>query len=114
MILAAFVALIVIFVILPLVAVTIWWVISTAIVGVIVGALGRLVVPGHNPIGFLATIVCGLAGALIGAAIAGAIGGGWLVRVLLQIGVAAAGVAGWEATHRRSITGSARPARRTW
>lgn len=38
-----------------------------AISGIIVGALGRLVVPGPNPMGMLATIGVGLAGAFIGA-----------------------------------------------
>ena len=34
--------------------------------GLIIGALGRLVVPGPNPIGFLRTIVAGLAGSFLG------------------------------------------------
>src|SRR4051812_50097688 len=72
------------------------------------GALGRLIVPGHNPIGFLATVACGLVGALVGGAIGRAIGGHF-VTILLEIGVAAASVAVWSATHRTAIGGS-RPA----
>jgi uncharacterized membrane protein YeaQ/YmgE (transglycosylase-associated protein family) len=37
-----------------------------AIVGLIVGALGRLAVPGHQDMGILATILCGLAGSFLG------------------------------------------------
>lgn len=109
MILAVFVALVVIFVVLPIVGVALWWLISTAIVGLIVGALGRLIVPGHNPIGFLPTIACGLAGALVGGAIGRAVGGR-LVTILIEIGVAAAAVAVWDMTHRRPVGASSRGA----
>ena len=74
-ILAVFLVLVVVFVVLPIVGVALWWLISTAIVGLIMGGLGRLIVPGHNPIGFLATVCCGLVGALVGGAIGHAIGG---------------------------------------
>lgn len=104
MILAVFVVLILLFVILPLVGVALWWLITTAIVGLIVGGLGRLIVPGRNPIGFLATIVCGLVGSLIGGAIGHAIGGRF-VTVLVEVGVAAAAVAVWSGTHRSAIGG---------
>ena len=102
--LAVFVALVVLFVVLPLVGVALWWLISTAIVGLIVGALGRLIVPGPTPIGLFPTIVCGLAGAFIGGAIGHAIGG-WFVTVLVEIGVSAAAVALWDGTHRRPVGG---------
>ena len=104
MILAVFLALVVLFVILPIVGVALWWIISTAIVGLIVGGLGRLIVPGRNPIGFLATIGCGLVGALIGGAIGHAIGGRF-VTILVEVGVAAGAVALWSATHRTPIGG---------
>ena len=107
-ILAVFVALVLLFVILPLVGVALWFLIKVAIIGIVVGALGRLIVPGRNPIGFLATIVCGLIGALIGGAIGNALGG-WFVTALCEIGVAAAAVAVYSATHRSSI-GGRRPA----
>lgn len=41
-----------------------------AISGIIVGGLGRLIVPGPNPMGILATIGVGLAGAFIGGIVA--------------------------------------------
>lgn len=102
--LAVFVILLLLFVVLPLAGVALWWLITTAVVGLIVGALGRLVVPGHNPIGVLPTIVCGLIGSLIGGAIGHAIGG-WFVTVLVEVAVAAGAVAIWSATHRTQIAG---------
>jgi uncharacterized membrane protein YeaQ/YmgE (transglycosylase-associated protein family) len=41
-------------------------IISLIIGGLIIGGLGRLVVPGPNPIGFFRTIVAGLAGSFLG------------------------------------------------
>ena len=42
------------------------------VVGVIVGVLARLLVPGRDPIGILGTIVIGTAGAVLGGWLAGA------------------------------------------
>jgi uncharacterized membrane protein YeaQ/YmgE (transglycosylase-associated protein family) len=106
--LVVFVALVVIFVVLPLVGVALWWLISTAVIGLIVGALGRLVVPGRSPIGLLATIACGLIGALVGGGIGRAIGHSHFVTILVEIAVAAGAVALWDVTHRRSITSGGR------
>lgn len=103
-ILAVFVALILLFIVLPLIGVALWFLIKVAIVGIVVGALGRLIVPGHNPIGVLATIVCGLIGALIGGAIGHAIGGRF-VTLLCEIGVAAASVAVYSTSHRTAVGG---------
>ena len=62
--------------------------------GLIVGALGRLVVPGRQPIGCLFTILIGIVGAVAGTAIARAAGLDWWFIVLVcQVGVAAVGVA---------------------
>jgi uncharacterized membrane protein YeaQ/YmgE (transglycosylase-associated protein family) len=64
------------------------------VVGLIVGALGRLVVPGRQPIGCLFTLLLGIVGAVAGAAIADAAGVDWWLLVLAcQVGVAAVGVA---------------------
>lgn len=40
----------------------IWWI----IVGLIIGALARLLVPGRDPMGWVATIVLGVAGSFLG------------------------------------------------
>lgn len=41
-----------------------------ALSGLVVGALGRLLVPGRQPMGILATILAGIGGSLIGGVIA--------------------------------------------
>lgn len=41
-------------------------IIWTIIVGLIVGLLGRLVVPGKDPMGWIATILLGIGGAIVG------------------------------------------------
>ena len=78
---------------------TITGVITAILIGIVVGVLGRLLVPGKQPIGMLLTIVVGIVSAFIGTAIARAIGiptanSGidWL-ELLVQVIVAALGVA---------------------
>lgn len=60
------------------------FIISILIMGLIVGALGRLLVPGHNPMGLFATAVVGIVGALIGGFIARLI---WPVPDAHRLGV---------------------------
>ena len=68
--------------------------ISALFAGLIVGALGRLVVPGRQPIGCLFTVLIGVVGAVAGTAIAKAAGfDWWLIVLACQVGVAAVGVA---------------------
>ncbi|HXZ83117.1 MAG TPA: hypothetical protein VED84_05140 [Acidimicrobiales bacterium] len=43
-----------------------WLVFEMILTGLVVGALGRLVVPGPNPMGLGKTIVVGLVGSLLG------------------------------------------------
>ncbi|MDH6228569.1 MULTISPECIES: GlsB/YeaQ/YmgE family stress response membrane protein [Streptomyces] len=74
-------------------------IISAIVIGIVIGVLGRLVVPGRQHIGVLWTIVVGIAAALIGSALAGAFGVSdtngpdwleWLIQVVLAaLGVAA-------------------------
>jgi len=42
------------------------WIISTIIVGLIAGALARLIMPGRDPMGILMTIVLGIIGSFVG------------------------------------------------
>ncbi|HZD03093.1 MAG TPA: GlsB/YeaQ/YmgE family stress response membrane protein [Actinomycetes bacterium] len=65
------------------------YIISLIFTGLIVGALGRLVVPGRNPMSILATIAVGIVGALIGGLIAGLFGAGWLITIILEVALAA-------------------------
>lgn len=73
-------------------------IISAIVIGIVVGVLGRLVIPGRQRIGILLTIVVGIVAALLGSAIATAFdvadtkGVDW-VEWLIQIGLAALGVA---------------------
>jgi uncharacterized membrane protein YeaQ/YmgE (transglycosylase-associated protein family) len=71
---------------------------SALIVGLIIGALGRLVVPGRQSIPIWLTIVIGIVAALLGTAIARAAGladtnGVDWIEVFIQVGLAALGVA---------------------
>jgi uncharacterized membrane protein YeaQ/YmgE (transglycosylase-associated protein family) len=78
---------------------TITGVISAILVGIVVGALGRLVVPGKQRIPIWLTIVVGIVAAFIGTAIARALGlptataGIDWIELLVQVLVAALGVA---------------------
>ena len=74
-------------------------IISALIIGLIIGALGRLVVPGRQNIPLWLTLLVGVGAALLGTAIARA--GGFVEtaglidwrELLLQIALAAVGVA---------------------
>jgi uncharacterized membrane protein YeaQ/YmgE (transglycosylase-associated protein family) len=78
---------------------TITGVISAILIGIVVGALGRLVVPGRQNISILITILVGIVSAFIGTAIARAMGiptvtsGIDWMELLVQVIVAALGVA---------------------
>ncbi|NEA90308.1 GlsB/YeaQ/YmgE family stress response membrane protein [Streptomyces sp. SID9913] len=73
-------------------------VISAIVIGIVIGVLGRLVVPGRQRIGVLWTILIGIVAAFIGTAIASGLGvadtkGVDWVEWLIQIALAALGVA---------------------
>lgn len=74
---------------------TIGGIISAIIIGAVIGALGRLVIPGRQNIGILLTIVVGIVAALIGSAIVGSLqntkGVDW-IELLVQVVLAALGV----------------------
>ncbi|HZN75399.1 MAG TPA: GlsB/YeaQ/YmgE family stress response membrane protein [Micromonosporaceae bacterium] len=76
---------------------TINGIISAILIGLIVGALGRLVIPGRQSIPIWLTIVIGIGAALLGTAIARAAGvvdtAGWdWTEIFIQIALAALGV----------------------
>ncbi|MFJ8024669.1 GlsB/YeaQ/YmgE family stress response membrane protein [Streptomyces sp. NPDC096311] len=73
-------------------------IISAILIGIIIGVLGRLVVPGRQRIGILWTILVGIVAAFIGSGIAAAFGvadtkGIDWIEWVIQIGLAAVGVA---------------------
>jgi uncharacterized membrane protein YeaQ/YmgE (transglycosylase-associated protein family) len=65
------------------------FIIYYAVVGIIVGGLGRLAVPGPNPMGIGATILVGIAGAVVGGIIAYALGAPGLGFILAIVAAAA-------------------------
>ena len=76
---------------------TVTGIITALIVGLIVGALGRLVVPGRQNIPIWLTMLIGVVAALLGTVIARAAGvntsGFSLLELVIQVVVAAVGVA---------------------
>ena len=72
--------------------------VTAIVVGLIIGALGRLALPGKQDIPIWLTIVVGIVAALIGTAIAQALGvretnGLDWIQLIIQVALAAAGVA---------------------
>ncbi|MGW6908864.1 GlsB/YeaQ/YmgE family stress response membrane protein [Streptomyces sp. NPDC054940] len=81
-------------------------IISALVIGIIIGVLGRLVVPGRQRIGVLWTILVGIVAALLGSALAAGLGvadtdGVDWIEWLIQIGLAALGVAALDRTKAR-------------
>ncbi|HCA87206.1 MAG TPA: hypothetical protein DEQ61_18055 [Streptomyces sp.] len=76
-------------------------VISAIVIGIVIGTLGRLVLPGRQRIGVLWTIAVGITAAFVGTGIAAGLGvadsrGVDWIEWLIQIGLAAAGVTALE------------------
>ena len=67
------------------------FIISTIISGLIIGALGRLAIPGPNPMTIGMTILVGIGGAFVGGLIAFIIGAGPGIAFILEV-LAAAGI----------------------
>ena len=64
-----------------LVAKLLWW----ALVGLAIGLLGRLVVPGATPIGWLGTILAGIAGAILGGVVGDAFDLAGVLQFILAV-----------------------------
>ena len=75
---------------------TIEGILGAIVIGLVIGALGRLVLPGRQRIPIWLTILVGIVAALVGSAIVGPLrdtdGIDW-VELLVQIALAAVGVA---------------------
>ena len=82
-------------------------IISAIVVGLIIGALGRLFVRGKQNISIVATILIGIVAALIGTFIANALGVGdtngidW-IKLVIQVVLAAIGVSIFAGSRSRS------------
>jgi uncharacterized membrane protein YeaQ/YmgE (transglycosylase-associated protein family) len=77
---------------------TVTGIITALIVGLVVGALGRLVVPGRQRIGLGLTLLVGVVAALLGTALARGLGiatttaGIDWIEIMFQVALAAVGV----------------------
>jgi uncharacterized membrane protein YeaQ/YmgE (transglycosylase-associated protein family) len=74
-----------------------WW----ALVGLAIGLLARLILPGAHPIGWLGTIAAGIAGALLGGILGDAFDLVGVLQFVLAVLVAAALIAAFTGGTRR-------------
>ncbi|WP_062347077.1 GlsB/YeaQ/YmgE family stress response membrane protein [Herbidospora yilanensis] len=80
--------------------------VTAIVIGIVIGALGRLVLPGRQHLPIWLTIVVGIAAALVGTAVAGVLGvadtrGVDWIELAVQIGLAALGVSVAEGLYAR-------------
>jgi uncharacterized membrane protein YeaQ/YmgE (transglycosylase-associated protein family) len=93
---------------------TVTGIITAIIIGAVIGLLGRLLLPGKQPIGFLLTIVVGIVAALLGTFLARSMGiatatnGIDWMELLVQVVLAVAGVALVAAVMGRRRSGAIR------
>ena len=88
MLLALLVICLLLFVVLPFLGATLWALLTTLLVGLLLGAVARLIAPGGGPMGCLTTSLVGVAGGLLGTVAARLIDTGSLGRLLLQVAAA--------------------------
>ncbi len=73
-----------------------------ALTGLIIGALGRLVLPGRHDISLLATTLVGIAASLLGGILANLFDVGWIIQFLVAVALAAIGITLFASSeHRR-------------
>jgi uncharacterized membrane protein YeaQ/YmgE (transglycosylase-associated protein family) len=74
-----------------------------ALTGLVIGALGRLVLPGRQKISMLATALIGIAASLLGGILASAFDAGGIIQFLVAVALAAIGITVFaESGHRRT------------
>lgn len=66
------------------------WLISLVVVGLVIGALGRLAIPGPNPMSIGQTILVGVGGAFGGGLVGAVLGAGPYLTFVLEVAGAAA------------------------
>jgi uncharacterized membrane protein YeaQ/YmgE (transglycosylase-associated protein family) len=72
-----------------------------ALTGLIIGALGRLVLPGRHDISLLATVLIGIGASLLGGVLANLFDVGWFIQFLVAVVLAAVGVTLFASEQRR-------------
>jgi uncharacterized membrane protein YeaQ/YmgE (transglycosylase-associated protein family) len=65
------------------------WLVLT---GLVVGALGRLILPGRQKISLLATALIGIAASLLGGILANVFDVGWLIQFVVAVALASIGI----------------------
>ncbi|HEX3840324.1 MAG TPA: hypothetical protein VHU85_06005 [Acidimicrobiales bacterium] len=78
------------------------YIVSLLIVGFVIGGLGRLIVPGPNPIGAGRTLSVGLIGAFVGSLIGGLLGIGFFT-IIFELAISA-GLVYLVSGRRRQLT----------
>ena len=74
-----------------------------ALTGLVIGALGRLILPGRQDISLVATALVGIAASLLGGILANVFDVGSIVEFLVAVALAAIGIALFASTeHRRA------------
>ena len=88
------------------------WVIGLAfsllwlmLTGVIIGALGRLVLPGRQDISLLATALVGIAASLLGGILADVFDAGGIIQFLVAVALAALGITVFASSEQRRGSG---------
>jgi uncharacterized membrane protein YeaQ/YmgE (transglycosylase-associated protein family) len=77
------------------------WLVLT---GLVIGALGRLVLPGRQEISLLATALVGIGASLLGGILANIFDVGWLVQFLVAVALAAIGITLFASSEHRRRT----------
>ena len=72
-----------------------------ALTGLVVGALGRLVLPGRQNISLVATALIGIAASLLGGILANLFDVGFLIQFLVAVALAAIGITLFTSEQRR-------------
>jgi uncharacterized membrane protein YeaQ/YmgE (transglycosylase-associated protein family) len=72
-----------------------------ALTGLVIGALGRLVLPGRQDVTVLATVLIGIAASLSGGILANLFDVGWIIQLLVAIALAAIGITLYGSSEQR-------------
>lgn len=82
-------------------AFSLFWLAAT---GLVVGALGRLILPGRQDISLIATSLIGIAASLLGGILANIFDVGWIIQFLVAVALAAIGITLFASTeHRKAV-----------
>jgi uncharacterized membrane protein YeaQ/YmgE (transglycosylase-associated protein family) len=71
--------------------------------GLVIGALGRLVIPGRHDISLLATALVGIAASLLGGILADAFDVGGIIQFLVAVTLAAIGITVFASSEHRRV-----------